>query len=178
MAPLFAVSVHLICGLTIAVRAAYRLSVRNGVSISLVKSMESFKYEPVDLDGPAIRLLVLPKGDGFDIECNLIQAWLHSDDTIPYEALSYTWGSTELGPSIMVNGKPLKITENLVVAIRHLRSRETDRTLWVDGICIDQSHDRERGHQVQQMGDIYRQAQQVLIWLGPSMDYTSLLLAS
>lgn len=36
---------------------------------------------------------------------------------------------------------------------------------WIDAICIDQANYRERHHQVQQMGSIYRLAQEVVIWL-------------
>jgi hypothetical protein len=42
------------------------------------------------------------------------------------------------------------------------------RTIWVDAICIDQSNPDERSQQVQLMGQIYRNAQRVLVWLGHS----------
>jgi hypothetical protein len=37
--------------------------------------------------------------------------------------------------------------------------------LWIDALCINQSNALERNHQVQQMGDIYLHAAEVLIWL-------------
>lgn len=44
------------------------------------------------------------------------------------------------------------------------------RHYWVDALCIDQQNDAERGHQVNFMGDIYRRADCVLAWLGPSTE--------
>ncbi len=38
--------------------------------------------------------------------------------------------------------------------------------IWIDAICIDQSNDEERGHQVRLMRKIYEAAQCVSIWLG------------
>lgn len=117
--------------------------------------MDSFKHEPIDLKGPAFRLLRLLKGGEPDIKCELFQAWLHSDRVIPYEALSYTWGGTEISASIKINGRTLNVTENLYLALQYLYSQKTDRILWVDAICINQGNKKERGHQVQQIVDIY-----------------------
>lgn len=89
--------------------------------------MGVFKYEPIDLEGPAFRLLRLFKGTGGDdIECELFQAWLQDNNTIPYEALSYTWGSTEMTEYIKIDGRTLNITKNLYFALRYLRSQDTD----------------------------------------------------
>jgi hypothetical protein len=38
--------------------------------------------------------------------------------------------------------------------------------LWVDALCINQEDDKERGHQVFQMGTIYSHASQVCVWVG------------
>ncbi|KAF2464838.1 HET-domain-containing protein [Lindgomyces ingoldianus] len=140
--------------------------------------MDIFKHEPIDLEGPAFRLLRLFKGSEADIECELFQAWLHGDSAISYEALSYTWGGTEMSASVKINGRTLHVTENLYLALQYLRSQETDRILWVDAICIDQCNHRERGHQVQQMGNIYSQADRVVIWLGPATHDINVLMNS
>lgn len=84
----------------------------------------------------------------------------------PYEALSYTWGSAAEPNHILVNGKTLAVTRNLHLALHQLRFDLEDRILWVDAICINQENKNERGHQVQQMGEIFRQANRVLFWLG------------
>jgi len=38
--------------------------------------------------------------------------------------------------------------------------------LWIDALSIDQANIHERNHQVRQMGDIYKKASCVLVWLG------------
>jgi hypothetical protein len=116
--------------------------------------MVIFNYEPINLERRAFRLLQLLKGEGADIECMLYQAYLDGSDTVPYEALSYTWGGTEKTSNITVNGKTLRFTENLRIAVQYLRSRDIDRVLWVDAVCIDQDDKIGQGHQVQQMCDI------------------------
>ncbi|RYP67935.1 hypothetical protein DL771_006968 [Monosporascus sp. 5C6A] len=98
---------------------------------------------------------------------------MNSPRTYPsYEALSYAWGSTDNPKSIMVDGaaddaNTILVTENLDVALRHLRRTGESRTLWIDAICIDQNNVAERGHQVSMMTNVYARASQVLIWLGP-----------
>lgn len=140
--------------------------------------MDSYKHDPIDLEGSAFRLLILRRGTGPEIECSLFQAWLDSDWLIPYEALSYTWGGNVSAASINLDGRRLSVTENLYLALRDLRSETTDRTIWVDAVCIDQSNDRERGHQVSQMSHIYRQAEQVIFWLGQPTDTTCVIMDS
>jgi hypothetical protein len=140
--------------------------------------MAAFQHEPIDFDGPAFRLLRLLQGSGLGIECELFQASFASDDLIPYEALSYTWGGTELSASVQINHHTLAVTENLYLALQYLRSRDADRILWVDAICIDQGNSKERGHQVGQMGTIYSRADRVIFWLGPPTDDTDILMDS
>lgn len=52
-----------------------------------------------------------------------------------------------------------------MAALRRLRSMG-DLTLWIDGICIDQTCTAERSAQVALMRDIYKQAAEVVVWLG------------
>uniref|UniRef100_A0A0D2Y3X0 Heterokaryon incompatibility domain-containing protein n=1 Tax=Fusarium oxysporum (strain Fo5176) TaxID=660025 RepID=A0A0D2Y3X0_FUSOF len=63
--------------------------------------------------------------------------------------------------------KPNKILrESLYEALWHLRRPDEDRMLWVDALCIDQTNIKERGHQVNRMGEIYKKADRVIVWLG------------
>ncbi|KAF8852215.1 HET-domain-containing protein, partial [Acephala macrosclerotiorum] len=134
--------------------------------------MESFKYNAIDLEGPAFRLIRLLKGDNDVIQCHLFDAWLYEQENImDYVALSYTWGDAEKTYEIIVNGSRLAVTKNLYHALWYLRCQDQDRILWIDAICINQNDHRERGHQVQQMGSIYNKAERVVIWLGlPTYD--------
>ncbi|KOC13748.1 hypothetical protein AFLA70_409g000941 [Aspergillus flavus AF70] len=77
-----------------------------------------------------------------------------------------------------MNGKILGVTLNLYLALQHLRLQDEDRILWVDGICIDQANHKERGHQVRHMGDIYKQAERVIFWLGQPTYDTNVVLDS
>lgn len=139
--------------------------------------MEPFIYEQFDLRRPAIRLLRLLKGKReHDIECELFQTYLEGYNITAYHALSYTWGGTKPAATVKVNGKTLGVTENLYLALQHLRKRDTDLVLWVDAICIDQSNVKERGHQVQQMANVYSKAKEVIIWLGPATLETDLVM--
>ncbi len=62
----------------------------------------------------------------------------------------------------------LKTTQNLDIALRHLKFSDKSRVLWIDAVYIDQSSDEEKNHQVRQMYDIYHTAERVHIWLGKS----------
>ncbi|KAF8849427.1 HET-domain-containing protein, partial [Acephala macrosclerotiorum] len=87
--------------------------------------------------------------------------------SLQYEALSYEWGSSQdTTHSILLNDQSFLIRHNLWQALRALRSETEERVLWVDAICINQEDVLERNHQVEMMGDIYRLANEVLIWLG------------
>ncbi|KAF6828693.1 ankyrin repeat and sam domain containing protein 6 [Colletotrichum plurivorum] len=128
---------------------------------------QPYVYEDLNLERPAFRLVRLFSGDGPELKCELLQAFIDERESIiPYEAVSYTWGHINLSRSIDIDGKSLGITASLHVALQHFRYTDRDRIIWVDGICINQSNQKERGHQVQQMAYIYRQAERVIFWLG------------
>ena len=67
------------------------------------------------------------------------------------------------------------VTLNLFKALQHLRLDTAPRVLWVDAICIDQDNIPERDAQVQLMGNIYRTAGRVIVWLGPEADNSAML---
>ncbi|KAH6671499.1 heterokaryon incompatibility protein-domain-containing protein [Plectosphaerella plurivora] len=52
----------------------------------------------------------------------------------------------------------------------HSTSSATPRTLWVDAVCINQTDNAEKSHQVARMDRIYRLAYRVVVWLGTSGD--------
>jgi ankyrin repeat protein len=128
--------------------------------------MDSFKYDPIDLDGRSFRLLQICYGCDGPIECHLFDACL--DYTIEYEALSYTWGDLDQPYNISLNDSPMSVTVNLFQALWALRYSDRDRIVWVDAICINQEDVKERGHQVAQMTSIYKNAEKVVVWLGRS----------
>ncbi|KAF4841105.1 Heterokaryon incompatibility protein 6, OR allele [Colletotrichum siamense] len=92
-----------------------------------------------------------------------------------YEALSYVWGDASPGDHILIGDHTVPITTNLHSALIHLRHSSEARTLWVDALCIDQSAHGERNQQVMIMGDIYKSARQVVVWLGEAADDSHLV---
>jgi len=134
-------------------------------------------YSPLEPSSNCIRLLRINKeeeSESNDIICELVEVSL--DDVPEYQAISYRWsqfepGTTYTSPRLIINGRDsseFRVGENLYEALKQIRSPNRDAYLWADAICINQEDDKERGHQVMQMGDIYKSADEVLIWLGPS----------
>ena len=133
--------------------------------------MDRFRHEPINLEGHSFRLLRLLAGFG-EAQCEIIHAYLDDESIIEYEALSYAWEGSYKPYDIEVNGRVMAVTKSLSLALHNLRYLHQDRILWVDAICIDQTNDKERGHQVNQMGAIYKKAEKVLVWLGSATPET------
>ncbi|KAE9368957.1 hypothetical protein N431DRAFT_382768 [Stipitochalara longipes BDJ] len=114
-----------------------------------------------------------------------------SGQEVGYEALSYIWGAEDnplevlidLGSKdsnedaadilVVVSTNPLQyatlsVGQNLEGSLRHLRSKDTKRVLWIDAICINQTDIMERNAQVSRMGDIFKMAERVIVWVGSS----------
>lgn len=109
-------------------------------------------------------------------------------------------GSTSPSPHIEVDSRSLAVTPNLLSALRMLASRSSSapsggslrkqtpplfrglssksRYFWIDAICVDQSNVLERNAQVSIMGDVFRAAESVTVWLGPEDQYTADALAA
>jgi serine/threonine protein kinase len=120
-------------------------------------------YEPLVTDHCEIRLLRLLPSNGDTLSCILEVASL--DLSPAYEALSYTWGDPCDVVQILLNGKFFSITRNLHRALQAIQCRLHDKLLWVDAICINQTNVQERNSQVVIMNRIYRQAENVMVWL-------------
>jgi hypothetical protein len=126
-----------------------------------------FRHKPVS-SPKNFRLLLLHPSPELDdpIHCSVREITMDGQHRHPYEALSYVWGAPTGDQEIICHGKTLMITANCLAALRHLRLRTRDRPLWVDSISIDQESIPERNQQIKLMGDIYKNAERVLIWMG------------
>ncbi|KAN0122842.1 Heterokaryon incompatibility protein (HET) domain containing protein [Hyaloscypha variabilis] len=123
-----------------------------------------YRYEALPSQTSFRVLELLPGGEDSEIRYKLHFAdW---NKPPQYEALSYTWGDPSVKISTTCDGKILGITTNLHDGLRHLRRKDTSRVLWADAVCINQEDDKERGHQVNNMRMVYRNATKVLVWLG------------
>lgn len=139
-----------------------RLKASNSLASKNTKTYKRLSDTP-----KAIRLIVLlfSVSKHAVIKCILCNESLTNNSQ--YEALSYTWGDSAQTRDISVNGSSFVVTENLFVVFQHIRFRSSPRVLWIDAICINQNDVTEKNSQLQQMRDIYKQAFEVLIWLGP-----------
>lgn len=138
------------------------------------KAQPFFCYEPLDKSVDSIRFCKLMRGrTGEPIQCHLYHDELGSSPQ-QYAALSYRWGEASTQRSILLNSVPFHIWPNLWDALVALRKPDEDAVLWIDAICINQHDLLEKGHQVAQMGCIYKRATAVLIWLGPAADNSDL----
>ncbi|KAI0548027.1 ankyrin repeat-containing domain protein [Xylaria curta] len=139
--------------------------------------MNIYQHDPLDSIERSFRLLRLKRGTGQEIQCELIPTSFDNNQ-LQYEAVSYTWGPNFKSGTINIRGKRLPVNFNLRLILHDLRSPETDRILWIDAICINQRNELEKGHQVQQMREIFSSAKRVLFCVGRPTDSTDLLMNS
>lgn len=131
---------------------------------------------PLAPDSSEFRVLDVQPGErGSAIVCNLFTA--SSILEVEYEALSYCWGKrAESEHTITVNDCKMPVTANLYNALQSLRYPDKTRLLWIDAVCIDQSNGTEKITQLPMMGDIYRVAQRVCVYLGKADEESDYLL--
>jgi hypothetical protein len=140
-------------------------------------------YRPLDANKDEIRIItVQPCHERSSaIHCFLQTTTIQDGrSTIPYDAISYFWGSTETTDNIIVHDGPpveqpghgfeVPVTYALTGALRQFRAKATESqkplVLWTDAICINQRNVAERSQQVAIMRKVYEAATSVLIWLG------------
>jgi hypothetical protein len=129
-------------------------------------------YEP--LKERQFRLITIAKSKHLS---NVISCRMETFDvaTAPaYKALSYVWGDIHVTGHVELNGRQVETTTNLLSALTQLLELNDIGYLWIDAICIDQTDDFEKSKQVQMMGDVYSNAMEVLIWLGPASEDSDL----
>ncbi|KAF2747641.1 hypothetical protein M011DRAFT_402520, partial [Sporormia fimetaria CBS 119925] len=138
---------------------------------------EQYVYRPLETD-TTIRVLVLQPAASF--QAPLCAKLIHVDRTQllrepeqgplnHYDCISYCWGEPVFTHAIDCDGFTCQITDRVDSMLRHLRKRTAARNLWLDAICLNQKNTEEKGVQVQLMGEIYRYARKVHVWLGTAM---------
>jgi hypothetical protein len=155
-------------------------------SFKLWESLESFRtrQEALEFVKEALGELMLLDRNRLRLNQCIVHAFCglvehvkrFMDSKIDFEALSYTWGTTKAADTVIVNGWPLEITQNLDLALRHLRQPAQTKIMWVDALCINQQDIDERNYQVPLMGSIYAGASQTTVWLGPASDESDLVM--
>ncbi|PWY71306.1 hypothetical protein BO83DRAFT_362685 [Aspergillus eucalypticola CBS 122712] len=93
-----------------------------------------------------------------------------------HNSLSYEWGTTAADQPILVNNRLFFIRENLYNFTKVLASSAyRDTYFFVDAICINQNDISERNTQVQRMGHLFAEAENVLVWLGSATAESDLI---
>ena len=129
------------------------------------QNLPSFKYTPLDLasDSQSIRVLeILPGPEDSVISCKM---WISTIDAAEHTCLSYTWQPHNPEHEIVLNNGIATVGHNLYLFLQAARLAKITQPLWIDALCIDQSANKEKSHQVNQMGRIYEAAEEVLVWL-------------
>lgn len=128
--------------------------------------IDVYEYEPFVNAARQIRILrILPENDSDILRISLERVDL-DEIAGEFDALSYTWGSEDNPRSILIDGKVMTIRYNLWSFLQHQRGLgNVHRPLWTDAVCINQQDIPEKNVQVARMGDLYRAAGRVLIWL-------------
>ncbi|UPX21360.1 uncharacterized protein EKO05_0011546 [Ascochyta rabiei] len=135
--------------------------------IGIKDIVRSYRHRPLNLQRHQIRLVrLLPSWCPDDqIACEIEEFDL--SDAPTYITLSYTWGHPTPSKNIFINGRYLKIRDNLHGFLSCYRNDSRNvHYMWIDQICISQAHHGERSHQVQLMSRIYTSCLSVIIWLG------------
>ena len=103
----------------------------------------------------------------------------------PFWALSYTWGSAEVGNTtettydLDCDGTVISVKENLFEYLcQAIRAERRPLPIWIDAVCINQEDIAERSEQVAMMGEIYKRAARVVVWLGKSEPHADVVWAS
>lgn len=135
------------------------------------------EYKPLTAASREIRLLrpLITNSDrwipGRSLHFSLETVVLAKQETIPpYYAISYAWGQHSWTGKIKIDGNPLTVPRGAEEASRGVvkgmrAGRLRALPIWIDAVCINQLDTTdEKSQQVSIMGDIFANADCVLIW--------------
>jgi Heterokaryon incompatibility protein (HET) len=122
-------------------------------------------HPPLDASKKEIRLLSLHNTEDATAPLSGELRLASMEDN--YTAVSYVWGDWCNRRPIRLNSIDTTITASLEIVLRQLRNEKKAVDIWIDAVCINQTDNTEKGHQVQKMGDIYQYAKKgTILWLG------------
>lgn len=130
-----------------------------------VDDQQDFNYQELQSED-SIRLLeILPSlAPDTPIRCCLLTAT--SGSAQPYAALSYAWGPDDLETEIYVAGSSVLISNRSqakFLSIIRSRREDSNITVWINYLCVDQYDYHEINSEVCLMGRIFRQAREVIV---------------
>lgn len=136
-------------------------------------ALSLYQHQPLSKEADEIRLLRLVKHDPDDASLLLEVRHVSLNDNPTFRALSYAWGEDSADYPVSLSGSHgcgvIYVRSNLWDFLREAQKSSavwTDDWIWIDQICIDQSHHAERCHQVSQMVRLYTTAQCTIVWVG------------
>ncbi|KAL9105965.1 MAG: hypothetical protein Q9227_008958 [Pyrenula ochraceoflavens] len=137
----------------------------------VLNRQNGFKYFAADdFDAKKhVRFLVLHSGNDQIFNYDLKTVPLDQLHDTYYRALSYTWGrasSLDSLREIRVNDQIFFIRQNLFDFLMTAFAKGEHGLIFIDAISINQNDHDERGSAVQEMARIFRNANQVIAWLG------------
>jgi hypothetical protein len=130
-----------------------------------METNKSLPYYQLDESQRQFRLLRLCNSDPECIKCELETFSLADDDMPAWKALSYRWGDDEPNFVIHLNDAAIPIRKNLHKIMTQMATEERRYWIFIDALCINQENEAEKPGQVQLMGELYRQADEVVTWV-------------
>ena len=138
-----------------------------------------YRYRPLRTDGTEIRLLFLEGAEQYDdpLVCRLKHVALAATPDAQlqhYNALSYWWGPPTFDngepntATMSLDGAQCLVNRTLADGVRQYRSLGRAAgmlPIWVDALCINQSSNEEKSHQVRLMRRIYSGSRTVFVHL-------------
>jgi hypothetical protein len=140
----------------------------------------SYEYEPIQHD--QVRLVKFNHDK--DRILAVFETFPFEGPIPPYHALSYSWmrdgSATDAngGHRVLETEKgPLRVLDTVHDFLRVVNSKgaapDDIAWWWIDSICMNLKDVKERSEQVQLMGQIYRKADAVIVWLGEESEHTN-----
>jgi hypothetical protein len=158
-------------------------------NISVQKTLDIPTYKYLNLTGlRSTRILCIRAESAHQAENLPLSGHI---ETIPieckwgnfkYKALSYAWEDQIADRPLIIDAESearsvIYITRNVDEALRRL-CRDIPSgcylSIWVDAVSINQANHLERTSQVSMMGDIYKHAEDVCMWLGAASDHSDM----
>ncbi|RKL36220.1 hypothetical protein BFJ72_g8349 [Fusarium proliferatum] len=144
-----------------------------------------YKYDSLLLHGQIRLLKIIPGTQNAVVSSHM--SVVNLEDNPTYKCLSYTWGEpggdetdeswSKPSQTILIDGFEIHIRQNLYNALIALCQSGILGPIWIDALCINQNDVEERNAQVSQMANIYKSAEEVIVWLGHEREYTQTAVA-
>lgn len=141
-----------------------------------VRPIEEIRTSPIywPLDEPKRQIRLLRMQHDHDEGIHLELKTFSLDDNPAFRALSYLWTQAAADHTVYIDGHAFLVRPNLYHYLDIMREEEHTDWIFIDAICINQEDLAERSSQVALMGDVYRSAELVVVWLGNLPDETAI----